>query len=255
MILAWDNKADGATIISVGSEIATLPGVNVQTEHLSQRWYTAAAVNSSFLIFDFGVAVSLSMLGIFGTNLTPTATYRLRASANPDGVTAAVYDSGSVSAGVKAGYGNVVKPFAATTAARYARLDIADATLTQLQIGRVFLGPSWSHSKALIYGWGVTPADQSPVMKSRGGQSFPDIRPKFRVLDFKLDFLTEAELFDNAFAMARDRGIVKSLLVVPLESSSYISEQSVWGLMQAYEPVIHRASQIFTHKFRIEERL
>jgi hypothetical protein len=54
MRLAWDNKFDGATIISVGSEIATLPGINVQTAHLSQKWYTQAAVNSSFLIFDLG---------------------------------------------------------------------------------------------------------------------------------------------------------------------------------------------------------
>jgi hypothetical protein len=254
MIICWDNKVDGATITSVGSEVATLPGTNVQSAHLSQRWYTQPATNSSFLIFDLGSALACAMLGVFGTNLTSSATYRLRGSANPDGVTSPVYDSGTVSAGVKTGYGNVIKPFGSASA-RYWRLDLTDASLTQLQIGRVLLGPSWTHGKTLIYGWGATPNDPSPVAKSRGGQSFPDIRPKCRMLDFRLDFLLEAEIFDNAFAMARANGVVKDVLVVPIESSSYISEQSVWGLVQPYEPVIHRLSQTFTQKFRVEERL
>jgi hypothetical protein len=253
MILGWDNKVDGSSM-TVGSEIATLPGTNVKVAHLSQKWYTAAAVNSSFLVFDLGAAYAIAFLAVLGTNLTSAATYRLRASnADPTAVGTLLYDSGTVSAGVKTGYGAIYKAVTLTTA-RYWRLDLTDASLTQLQIGRVFLGPAWDISR-IQYGWSVGVRDNSPVARSRGGQSFPDVLPQTRVLEFMLDFLTEAEIFDNAFAAARANGQVKDLLAVPIKDGTYVSEQSVWGLVQAFDPVVNPSALVFRQKFTIEERL
>jgi hypothetical protein len=140
--------------------------------------------------------------------------------------------------------------------ALYWRIDIEDTTLPDnLQIGRVFLGPSWEHDQSLLYGWGVTPLDESQVEESYGGQSFPDARPKRRQLDFTLDHLTEAEIFDNVFAMARASGVVADVLVIPQEDGDYIPEQAVWGLCQAHKPLIHRLSQTYRQQFTVRERL
>jgi hypothetical protein len=79
MILGWDNKVDGSSM-TVGSEIATLPGTNVKVAHLSQKWYTAAAVNSSFLVFDLGAAYAIAFLAVLGTNLTSAAHSQLDSS-------------------------------------------------------------------------------------------------------------------------------------------------------------------------------
>jgi hypothetical protein len=70
-----------------------------------------------------------------------------------------------------------------------------------------------------------------------------------------LDFLTEAEIFDNAFAAARANGQVKDLLAVPIKDGTYVSEQSVWGLVQAFDPVVNPSALVFRQKFTIEERL
>lgn len=479
MKLAWDNKADAATV-TAGSEIATLPGTNVQKPHLSRKWHTAAGVKSSNLVFDMLSSVACSMLAVLGANLTPAATHRLRGSDTDAAALANAWvDTGVVAAGVKTGYGAIYKavqlaylsspgsngnyastpdsaaisivadidlrvkvaandytpaadnaplskwdatgnqrsyflnitaagllqlnwsndgiasivkgstvaigatdaraiwlratldvdngaagndvrfytsddydpltntgtwnqlgatvttagvtsifdsnavllvsglnggtanPFAgkvfyaevrngingaiaasfdprratngaasfvslqgetwtintsgapaaalvvdSSHTARYWRLDLTDNTVPDnLQVGRVFLGPSWTHAKSLLYGWGLTPVDPSPIAKSRGGQSYPDALPKFRIGEFSLDYLTEAEIYDNLFAMARANGVVKDVLAIPFETGAYTSEQAIWGLVQPYEPVVHRLSQTFRQKFRIEERL
>jgi hypothetical protein len=255
MLLLWDNKADAATV-TAGSQIGTLPGANVQQPHLSRQWQTAAGVKSSNLIFDMLASVSCSMLAVLGTNLTPAATMRLRASdLDPTVVANLLLDTGTVAAGVKAGYGAIYKQVA-LTAARYWRLDLTDNSVPDnLRVGRVVLGPSWTHAKALIYGWGVTPHDPSTVEESYGGQSYPDVRPQKRVLDFALDFLSESEIYDNAFALARAAGVVKDVLAIPRETGAYVSEQAVWGLIQGAKPIVHHASQLFRQQFTVKERL
>lgn len=144
--------------------------------------------------------------------------------------------------------------------ARYWRLDLTDNTVSSnLQVGRVFLGPSWqptaSAGQGMLWGWAVTPKDPSRIAKSRGGQVFADILPQTRVLDFTLSYLSEAQIYDNAFAMARAQGRVKDVLAIPFEGGSYASQQAVWGLVQASEPVVNETVRVFRQKFQIEERL
>lgn len=255
MILAWDNKWDAATLVT-GSELASLPGANVQHPHLSRKWYTATGVKASHQIADMGSPVSISLGALLGTNLTAAATVRWRASDLDPNVTAnLLFDSGVVNAGVKAGYGASYKTWNAV-AARYWRVDPADATVSDnLRIGRIFAGPHWSHAKSLLFGWGMTPLDDSAVEESAGGQAYPDPLPKRRQIDFALDYLTEAEAYDNPFAMARAAGAVKDVLVIPRETGAFISEQSVWGLLKNQRPVVHRLATAFRQQFTVKESL
>jgi hypothetical protein len=254
MLIAWDNKADAATL-AASSELASLPGANVQQPHLSRKWSTAAGVSSAALTLNLGSSLACAQLAVLGTNLTSASTLRLRASdADPTAVAGDKLDTGAVSAAVKDGYGSIYKNFNSVTA-RYWRLDLTDGTLTQLQAGRLFLGPNWQPSFGMLYGWSVTAQDPSKVSRSYGGQSFPEVLPQRRVLNFELNFLSESEMYSNAFAMARAQGIVKDVLAIPLETGARISEQSVWGLLSAAQPLIHDKSQIFRQKFQIEERL
>jgi hypothetical protein len=70
-----------------------------------------------------------------------------------------------------------------------------------------------------------------------------------------LDFLDESEIFDNAFAMARANGRVRDVLVIPNPTGSYVSEQSVWGTLQASEPIVNERLSIYRQKFTVKERL
>jgi hypothetical protein len=255
MLLAWVNKADDA-LISAGSEITTAPASNIQHEHVSRKWHTASGVTSSYLLFDLGASTACALLAVLGTNLTPSATLRLRASnSDPSGQTATVLDTGTVTAGIKSGYGAAYKSFNSVSA-RYWRLDLSDSpALDHLEVGRIFLGPYWQPSVNQLYGWSITPLDESRISTSWGGQTFAEERPQRRVLTFVLDFMDEAEMYGNAFTLSRARGIVRDVLAIPDIASAYVSEQAVWGLLSASEPLIHRAARIYRQKFTIQERL
>jgi hypothetical protein len=123
-------------------------------------WYTAAAVNSSFLIFDLGARSSLRRCSPSRHEPDERRDLPPARLGDPDGVTAPVYDSGRCGRREDR-LRRDTRRSPARRAARYWRLDLTDASLTHLQIGRVFLGPSWTHQQTLVYGWGVTPVDPS----------------------------------------------------------------------------------------------
>lgn len=256
MRLGWNNQSDAA-LISAGSQVTTLPVSNVQQVHLSRKWHTLAGVHASYLLLDMLAAASCSLLGVLGSNLTATATFRLRAS-NTD-VTAAtgdLLDTGTISAGVKTGYGAIYYPFNAV-AARYWRLDLTDTSLPDnLQVGRLFLGPSWQPSINQEYGWSVTALDDSDVVESYGLQIYVDEKPQRRQLQFSLAFMDQPEMYGNAFALARAAGRIRDVLAVQDSLDGvYLSEQSVFGLITEVQPLIHETSNTFRQKFTIKERL
>lgn len=255
MLIAWDNKADAAAV-SAGSALSSLPASNVQAQLLATKWGTAAGVKSSYLLFDLGASLEIAVLAVLGSNLTPTATVRLRASnADATAVAGDLKDTGVIAAGVSAGYGAIYNPFDSVNA-RYWRVDLADAALADnMLVGRVVLAPKWIPTVGMPYGWGVTSVDPSKIASSTGGQRWADQRPQKRVVQFQLDWMNESEMFGNAFAMARAIGIVKDVLVMPFETGARLQEQSVWGACKTSPPLQHRAAKIFTQQFTVEETL
>lgn len=255
MIIGWINRAD-AGAISASSEVGTLPASNVQQRHVSRPWRTLAGVNSAYLVLDLGSALACRLLGLMGTNLTAAATVRLRASnADPAAVSSLLLDTGVIATTAKAGYGQSYHAFTETTA-RYWRLDISDASLSYLNIGRLFLGPAWSPSVNQEYGWGVSVIDPSRVDMSYGGQDIPDIRPQQRQLQFTLNWMNEAEMYGNAFAAARALGLVgHGLFVHDSLGGARIAEQSVWGRIVATVEIAQQNARIFRNKFTVLEVL
>lgn len=255
MLIAWDNKADAA-LLTTDSEIATLPGANVQQPHISRKWHTAPGVKSAYLLFDMGSALACALLAVLGTNLTPAATVRVRAStSDPTAVAGDLLDTGVIAAGVKTGYGAIYKAVSLTTA-RYWRVDLADAAVPDnLQVGRVFLGPSWQPTINMQLGWHIQPLDASDVQESWGGQEFADERPKRRLLNFDIAFIAKTEMFANAFAMARAAGITRSVLGIPDIASAELSEESVYGRLVANEPIVNDRLALYRQRFTIRERL
>jgi hypothetical protein len=256
MLIGWINRADEA-LLSASSELATMPGANVQQPHVAQAWHTAAGVRDAYLLLDMGAAVACQLLGLMGTNLTATATVRVRASlTDPAALASLAYDSGVLAAKSKSGYGQTYHDLASTSA-RYWRIDIADAAVADnLQIGRLFLGPRWQPSSNQEYGWQVTPLDDSTVDESYGGQDYPNIRARRRQLQFQLNWMDEAEMYGNAFAAARAVGVVGDVLAVHNSiGGAYLVEQSVFGRLQAMEPLVHQNARIFRQKFTVREAL
>lgn len=76
-----------------------------------------------------------------------------------------------------------------------------------------------------------------------------------RAVEFTLDFQTEAEMFGQAWAMARAIGVAGDAAFIEDPSGTYLSQKAVWGQVAASEPVVNDRLGIFRQKFRIEERL
>lgn len=256
MLIGWTNRADAAQL-AASSELATLPASNVQSPHVAKAWHTLAGVRDAALTLDMGASVQCQLLGLMGTNLSAAATIRVRASdADPAALTTLLRDTGSLAATAKEGYGQSYHDFTAATA-RYWRIDIADATVDEnLQIGRVFLGPRWAPSVNQEYGWQMLNIDPSEVDESYGGQDYAGERPHRRQLQFTLNWMDEAEMYGNAFAMARAVGVVHDVLAVnDSVGSARIAEQSVFGKLTASEPLVHQNARIFRQKFTVKEVL
>jgi hypothetical protein len=254
VILGWINRIDSATLSA--AEVGTLPASNVKHPHLTRKWHTPAGTVSVALMADLGTPLSCSCVALLGTNLTPTATLRVRGSdSDSTGQAGEKTDTGVVLAGVKAGYGAAYRVFTAASA-RYWRLDIADLSLpSNIQIGRIFLGPTWMPTINISLDWRVTARDDSSRSESYGRQTYADTRPQRRVLEFVLDFQSETEIYSNAFAAARANGIVRDILAIPDIASQYLSEQAVWGLVQASEPISEPRLGLFRQRYTIVERL
>lgn len=255
MIIAWDNLIDAATV-TASSALDEQPGSNVQQPHVARKWGTAAGVKSATLLIDLGASQTCGLLALLGLNLSTSGTVRLRGSnSDSTGVTGEIYDSGTVAIGITDGYGASYKSFTAV-AARYWLINLADSTVADnLEVGRVFLGPKWTPTLAQQYGWSMQLEDPSKLAESVGGQAYADERPQKRLINFELSFLSEAEMYANAFVMARANGLVRDVLVLSDITGSYASEQAVFGLLTALEPLIHERYGVFRQKFTIRERL
>jgi hypothetical protein len=224
--------------------------------HLSKKWHTVAGVKSSYVVLDLGAQYPIDLLAVLGTNLTPTATLRLRGSnSDPTGVTGEIYDSTTIAAGVITDYPAAYLKLPTEKTARYWRLDLTDNSVaSNLQIGRVFLGPGWTCDRE--YGWSIAWQDATRVAKARGGQRWTDAGPRARSLGFSINYLSKTDMMANVFELARRNGLTKDVLTYIDDGDGFIAQQSVFGAaVMVGEPITQDRPRCFRARYQIEEAL
>ena len=262
MKIGWVNRIEGVSL-TAGSEKNSLPVENVQADPLSKKWYTAAGVKDSHFLADLASSKTARVLALLKTNLTSTTTLRVRASdSDSTAVSGDLLDTGVGSplengaAGVDDDYQAVYTIFSAEVTARYWRVDIEDAGLSDnIQIGRAFLGPAWSPTRSMQFGWGITWMDESIPLRADGGQDIFALRSRRRRLQFTLSFMNESEMYSNAFELARVKGISGNVLVMPAESGSFVSHQAVYGRCGIPIPLVNETYNVYCMRYDAQERL
>jgi len=255
MKIAWVNRFDDGAV-TAGSRVSSLPPENLQNPHLAVKWHSEGGVNNTHVVADLGASSTVDCVAAIGANLTASATLRVRASdTDSTGADGAKYDSGALNSVISDSYKNFYHSLSSTITARYWRVDFNDSTLNNIRVGRLFIGPAWTPTKEMLFGWALTWADNSRRTKSRGGQSYIDLGPRFRILDFTLSFMGQSEMYNNAFELARRNGTNEDVLVIPDEDSSFLSEFSVFGLVSGALPLTHANFNVYRQRYRIEERL
>lgn len=231
----------------LGIVTKTLPGVNTLS-------FTINIVSSQETQYDF--------LAILAANVSPTATIQLRThNALSSLLGAPLYNSGVLPFWKHSNYikwpkVNSLIKIPTIRGEQYVRVDIVDTTNLYgfIEVGRVYLSKSWTPTYNMPYNWSIKWNDLSESETTRYGNKYVSYRKKYRTLDFSLDWLSEAEMYDNAFNLMRYRGNSKDILVIPdIDNSERLMDQSIYGTLKELNPIINTNFNIYQTRFSVEE--
>ncbi|MGG5823516.1 hypothetical protein [Falsiroseomonas sp. HW251] len=171
-----------------------------------------------------------------------------------------VYDSGVISAGIAAGYGQSILLLTTAQAGRYARVDIADPTNPEalLRIPLVFAGPVRTPTRRFgVTGTAFQRQANAPAVVTRGGQEYPDFRYAQRGWTVLLPLLTAAEQWTLVQELQRVSEAGANLLFLPYLASTTASQEAVFGRVINPSPVTfpNGAQRVRSWSATITERL
>ncbi len=277
------NHADGGTITN-GSEVASLPGTNLQDRQIRKVWRTdgTVAAADTYIVINYGLAKLTGVVSLINHNVGNQGKWRIRVS-NESDFSTTLYDSGLIDmqptiesfgalpwgefhwagklSSAELG-GITINSFHVLDSqilARYVRIDIVDEDNSDgyIEVGRLIAGAAYIPTKNIQYNWSISYEDPSPVSKSIGGQTYVDELERYRVLRFLLSDLPEDEIFTNFFdILDRRKGIAGDLLVIPQpDKLTQLWNQAIYGRLRVLDPVINPYYGAFEKGFEIEELL
>ena len=253
-----------AAVITAGSQLASLPVTNLQTDQPSEVWRTDG-LDNAWVEADFGAATQINLASMLYTNLTSAATIQLRAAATQAALTAGpAYDSTAITAWLETSLGDW--PFihsyiwlgAAPQSYRWWRIDLVDAANPDgyIQAGRLIVDDGLQAARNLQNGWSVTYVDPSPHHRATNGALWATPRDGARLISYAHGFLTEDEMYDKFFDVDRTRGTKKSVLVIrDPDALKHGHKQMVYGLVNRVRPIRSLGHVNYAKKIEIEEML
>jgi hypothetical protein len=142
---------------------------------------------------------------------------------------------------------------------RYWRVEISDAGNSDgyIQIGRLFMARGWTPSVNYAYGGSLGYQDPTPVETSLSGAEYFDIRSKFRVMNFDLEYISDTEAYSYALDLQRLAGISGEVLVMP-DGGEDLGQQplrSFVGRLRQIGAVTQPKPTAYSVKFEVKELL
>ena len=226
--LAYPDRTLLATL-SGGSWNAGLPLANIQNPLISKVARTTDALAaSSTIIVDLGAQYPVQMCAILGHNLTIAATIRFRGYTDV-GMTVLAQDSGGsawpasyTATDAAAAPTNTIRPLGTATA-RYWKVEIVDTAnpAGYIQLGRVWIGPSWIPAVGVAYGADIMYDPRSISEESLGGVLWFDLRAPRRKGTISFPALTPIE---RRTAILLQRNLSNSGELIYVEDSTAAPE-------------------------------
>ena len=257
-MIASGKFIDEANALSAASEPA-FPVENLQNLQPTKVWRNGTT--SATIDIDLGSARTVTMAAMLHTNLSATATWRVhmassQARLGSNDYIGAVTDFFNGNDRTSWDRISGVEVFASSKTYQWMQIVLNDASNTDgyLQVGRVLADNAWIPSINMNYGWGLGYKDDSRPAQTIGGQTIITARGTRRELKFELGHLTEEEMYDYAFALDRNRGSSKDILVVKdYENTAYVNDQAIHGLSKTLQPIINERYGIFKKRYLITE--
>jgi hypothetical protein len=144
---------------------------------------------------------------------------------------------------------------------RYCLIEFDDAQPSAnpdgfIDLGKLVISPVWQPSVNLQYGWELEFVDQSPQVRSRGGQHYVDVRPKYRKLTLTLSHLGQDEMLTQAYELDRRLGVGLPLtVIVDPADGTHLHRLAIYGSLVRTSPIRHDTFQGFSKTYEIVEWL
>lgn len=221
--------------VSAGSQNTSTPASNLRDTQLAVKWRSASGVNSTHLLVDLGAQRSLDTVAVIATNLTASATWRMRLSTTDNtGAAGDAHDSGVISANVDPRFnGNAIYLLNAPATGRYLRVDITDTALQFLEAGRLICGAAWRLTYNYRFGWSVAAVEEAGILQTWGGAEWRDARPVRRRLRAEV-LLTRQEYEQHGQELLLAGGS-RDILFVLDPNSSNRGRDSIFGRLAPIE--------------------
>jgi len=251
-----------AGTISAGSEVSGLGSGNLQTQQGgdSAAWRTAGVVTSAagaWFRVDAGAATTWRAFALARTNLTTAATVRWRVGtiASP-GLN---YDSGTISAGIVAGFGQSILVAPSDITGQVVRCDIDDPANPDgfVSVALAYAGPIWQPSISFSPETSLSATRGNEATQTRSGAAFVSARYYQRAWAISHGAVKAADLWAQLMPMDRVAADGTNVLFIPDPASAQIQRESVFGILETTSDIgfLTPAGDWRTWRGRIAERL
>lgn len=242
--------------VTAGSARAGLPAVNLQTAQPGQVWRTAAGTTTTTLLVDFGASYPIGAVYLGNTNLTASATWRVRLStADPTGAAGDAYDSTTVSAGADTAYGLAVRVLGSDVTCRYLHVTLTDATLTYIEAGLLRALAVWRPTNNFQFGAVRAYQDYSKRRKGWDGQDWVLRGSRQRGFQFSFIAATTAEWETHGEAITRLQGMTEDVLIVVDTATANTGRDTYFGLLDEVPAWEMGFPGLLSANFRVWHRL
>ena len=257
-LFGWDNAMEAAaTLLAASSEIAgyEVGLLRVPIGAASAAWQTAPGTTTASLTLTAPTPIAWRALCLARTNLTTSATIRLRVGDAATLISAPVYDSGIVSAGVAVGIGQALHVLPAAVSAVALRVDIADPANPDggLNIPLAYAGPGTETS--LSPRSRREPQIRDADTTTRGGVVLAQPLSRARTWQIELGLVPDAAS-DWLDALEAAAGARRNILFVPRLGAPRAAAETVFGQMRpGASGFLTPAGRHWTWSATIAERL
>jgi hypothetical protein len=251
--LGYRNRVTGATVTS-DSERTGNPASNAATAQPSQVWRSASGTTAAYLQVDFGASVAIGAIAAINTNVTSAGTIRYRLSDNAD-MSSAGYDSTALESGTAIEYRLAANFLPSTVTRRYLRVDFSDATLSFVDCGKLFAGPSFRPAIGYQFGIQRLSEDMSRRFKSEDGNDYVLRGTYRRGVAFTMPAVTTTEWENSLEPLIRLSGLNEDVLVCVDPSSTNIGRDTYVGLMDEMPAWERNFPGYGTTSFRVWHRV
>lgn len=219
-------------------------------------WRSLAGTTSAYLLVDLGASYSIGGVYLGNHNLSGSGTWRVRLStADATGATGDAHDSTATATGISTEYRLAVRIFSSAATGRYLRIDLSDATLTHLEVGRLWAGTVFKPTK------GIGPAlqrsfnDYSIVSLARNGSEWVTRGARQPTAAFTVHAATSAEVGTYGLPFLRSTGISADVLVCMDTSATDPGPWTYLGLLEDVPAWEAGFPGLESATFRVRQRL